>query len=343
MNRLKQRLFTLFIFSIFIITGTITVNARENTSVIYTGPSYDGIRAFSSYEDLSKYGYMDEEGNIIVPCEYSSAADLINGYGLISKETGTGTTYGAVNTKGEFVLNFDSQLGSVNYYNGNAGIVTKYYDAATAGRSALINGEGKLITGYDYYTLLDEKKPPCYGVIYAEKVSPGGSDPKRGIIDWNGNTVIPLDYFDIINTQENWSILSVGKMIDGKPKYGYIYANGVEMLPCIYDKTETFSNGFGTVDKDGKYAAINANGVFTTQFIYDLIEPFHEGLAVVVKSGKAGMIDINGQEVFPCKYYSLSQSTNGVISAQESETSQPTQLENPLVKSRMINIYKNGS
>ena len=94
--------------------------------------------------------------------------------------------------------------------------------------------------------------------------------------------------------------------------------------------------------KNGKYAAINANAVFLTQFIYDSIEQFHEGLARVVRAGKFGMIDTNGQEVFPCKYFSLSQSANGIVVAQESEVSPSIQLENPLVKSREINIYKNG-
>ena len=322
--------------------GTTTVNAQVDSEINYIGPSYDGLRAFSS-EDFSKFGYINEEGDIIVPWEYSSASDFVNGFGLVSKDNGIKKMTSVVNTKGEIVLTFDSQLGNVDYFNGEGGIVTKYHEAATAGRSALINGEGKLITGYDYYSLLQENRPPGYGVIWAEKIFTGSYNPKRGVLDWSSDIIIPFEYFDINNTEENWSILSVGKLIDGKPKYGYIYANGVEMLPCIYSHTELFTNGCGVVEKDGKFAAINANAAFITQFIYDSIEPFHEGLARAVRTGKFGMIDTDGHEVFPCKYYSLSQSANGIVLAQESEVSPSMQLENPLVKSRKVNIYKNGS
>lgn len=339
---LKQRTFVLLVFSVFIVMGTTTVNAQVDSEINYIGPSYDGLRAFSS-EDFSKFGYINEEGDIIVPWEYSSASDFANGFGLVSKDNGINKMTSVVNTKGEIVLTFDSQLGNVDYFNGEGGIVTKYHEAATPGRSALINGEGKLITGYDYYSLLQENRHPGYGVIWAEKIFTGSYNTKRGVIDWSGDIIIPFEYFDINNTEENWSILSVGKLIDGKPKYGYIYANGVEMLPCIYSHTELFTNGCGVVEKDGKFAAIDANAAFITQFIYDSIEPFHEGLARAVRAGKFGMIDTDGHEVFPCKYYSLSQSANGIVLVQESEGSPSMQLENPLVKSRKVNIYKNGS
>lgn len=115
------------------------------------------------------------------------------------------------------------------------------------------------------------------------------------------------------------------------------------MLPYIYSHTESFTNGCGVVEKDDKFAAINTNGTFITQFIYDSMEQFQEGLARVIRAGKFGMIDTNGQEVVPCKYFSLSQSANGILVAQESEVSPSIQLENPLIKSRRINIYKNGS
>ncbi|MBK5262672.1 MAG: WG repeat-containing protein, partial [Peptostreptococcaceae bacterium] len=79
MCTLKQRILVLLILSIFIIMGTTTANAQENLEI----------------------GYMDEEGNIIVPCEYSSTSNFVNGFGLVSKDNGISKTYSAVNTKGE--------------------------------------------------------------------------------------------------------------------------------------------------------------------------------------------------------------------------------------------------
>lgn len=139
---------------------------------------------------------MGEEGNIIVPCEYSSASDFVNGFGLVSKDNGISKTDSAVNTKGEIVLTFDSKLGNVAHYNGKGGYVIKYHDAATPGRIALIDNNGKLITGYDYYSLLRESYPPGYGVIWAEKVFAGSYNAKKGVIDWSGNIIIPFDYFE---------------------------------------------------------------------------------------------------------------------------------------------------
>jgi hypothetical protein len=89
-------------------------------------------------------------------------------------------------------------------------------------------------------------------------------------------------------------------------KCGAITPKGREIIPCLYDNTNTqwfyYSNGLAGVVKNGKvgYLDVKGNLVIDAQFEY--AGHFHGGYAIVTKGGKWGIIDKKGTEKIPLMY-----------------------------------------
>lgn len=319
-----------------LLASPIAASAKEVNSYDIVGLSSDGLRVVSSRTSAQK-GYINEEGQIIVPLEYTYASDFTNGVGLLRKKDGRGDhIFSAVNTKGETIIVFDQALGEIEYFDGKHGIAVKSFGAESAGRFALIDGAGQLVTGYDYDSLYVQGEPGTYEVLFAEERDTG----RKGMLNWDGSTIIPMEYTYIQNSARwNPNILAVVRQAgDNDYRCGYLYSNGVELLPSIYDEAEIFTEGFGAVEKDHKWAAINAQGQFITDFSFDYLDAFREGVAVIWKEGKYGVIDTTGKEIVPCNYDQISRFAGGYAKAElEGEG---LLMENPLIKMRDINIYK---
>ena len=102
---------------------------------------------------------------------------------------------------------------------------------------------------------------------------------------------VSKDYeYYIRDFSEGMAIVSEGGVIENfflrDERYGYINEEGKEIIPCIYEEVEDFSEGLASVKKDGKWGYINKDGKEIIPFIYDSVRSFSEGLASVEKNGK---------------------------------------------------------
>jgi hypothetical protein len=85
-------------------------------------------------------------------------------------------------------------------------------------------------------------------------------------------------------------------------KYGFVNANGKEIIPFIYDYAGNFNqhlHDLALVKTDGKCHYIDKNG---NRWKYEEAYGLFEGLAAVMLNGKWGYIDKNKNEVIPLKY-----------------------------------------
>jgi hypothetical protein len=91
-------------------------------------------------------------------------------------------------------------------------------------------------------------------------------------------------------------------------KWGVIDKTGKEIIPCKYDEVKydhvsvSFSDCPIAVKLDDKYGFIDKTGIETVPFKYDNACAFSEELACVKLDGKWGYIDKTGQEISLCKY-----------------------------------------
>lgn len=162
-----------------------------------------------------------------------------------------------------------------------------------------------------------------------------------GIIDDNGEVIIPVEYTELKNDKEIFMVSNL------ENKYGVLDRKGISIIPCLYDKIyikENFlqvqngqsypdwkfglytrsgrvvvsigkeflldfdANDLSYVQADnGKYGYINKAGDIVLRCEYFSARPFREGLAAVEnEQGKFGFINTQGMLVIPYKYSSVS-------------------------------------
>lgn len=138
--------------------------------------------------------------------------------------------------------------------------------------------------------LYDEAYPFSNGVAIVEK------DSKWGIVDKNGDYVVPCKYDNIAPSIKDGVV-----PFRINNKYGIVSISGRELITA-YDAINVFSEGLAWVEKDGKRGYIDKEGCEIIPLLFDECSDFSEGLAVVKENGLYGFIDKTGKLVIPCQF-----------------------------------------
>lgn len=187
----------------------------------------------------SKYGVMNEKGEVLINAEYDSLKEAANGV-FIAK---TGTNYGVIdkekNQKIEFKYNnisYDKQAGiyiaeDEDY---NAEIIDSQFEVKLTGILSELNTEKgylKLRVGeeYKYYNFKFEEKE-TKDILTSNNLFLSKQDGKYGFVDKNGKVVVDYIYDDA--TEQNIYGYAAVKQ-DGK--WGSIDHEGKEIIEPIYN------------------------------------------------------------------------------------------------------------
>lgn len=98
-------------------------------------------------------------------------------------------------------------------------------------------------------------------------------------------------------------------------KWGFVNMQGEEVIPCIYELVDEFSNGLaGVRTSKGRWGFINKNGSMVIKDKYLDVHPFSDGLAGVFSSyeNSWGFIDTEGFLVIPYEYDEVTDFEDGV-------------------------------
>ena len=253
------------------------------------GDFSDGMAWVMTYvgEDM-KYGYIDKFGNEVVPCIHDSAGDFRDGVAVITKGDWENREYSVIDKQGNTIVPFGKYKSmSVFFNNGIASVGgNKYID--TAGNEFSY----KTVDSYDSsYRFTDE--------LVAVAL-----DGKWGFVDNFGVEVVPCKYTELQYRGKMFKEL-IGVRIgdygeynyegndypDSTAKWGFINDKGEEVIPCIYDDFNGFSEGLAAVYRNGKAE----NGGHTTVF----------------RGGEWGVIDESGKTVVPFGKYGMIYSYSG--------------------------------
>lgn len=74
-----------------------------NYPLAYVGPPGDGLLAFQK-DSAGKYGYIDEQGNIVIPPAYTSAFPFHHDRAIVNTAEDYKSKYGVINKQGEWVI-----------------------------------------------------------------------------------------------------------------------------------------------------------------------------------------------------------------------------------------------
>jgi tetratricopeptide (TPR) repeat protein len=313
------------------------------------------VEAAGTYQDGmlmivqdGKYGFMDTNGNIAVPCIYETAYPYENGTAQVRINGGwqeidrTGQAANSTTNRDEFMIDVSSLIVTPYIYDAISPPIEGLAMVERDDKWGFVDATGKEVIPciYDYVD---------YGYSFSEGLAMVVKDDKYGFVDATGKEVVPCiyDYADSFsegvawvrkgdNETGKWGFIdATGKevvpciyeytngvyayrfsegltaVIKGH-KRGYVDATGKEVVPCIYDGAQSFSEGLAAVGKVGNYGYIDATGKEVIPFVYDAADSFSEGLAAVEKDGNYGYIDATGKEVVPCIYDSAESFSEGL-------------------------------
>ena len=186
--------------------------------------SYDDLR-FIHHSNQKKYdykwGFIDEEGNEIIPCKYDYVEDFHDGYAIL-----------VVHRHKTIPFN-DRFIVSEPRYKG------------------VISLKNEIMISPEFDDLI-------YLPNNLFKVKKGA---KWGVIDKNGGIIIPIEYLDISSPSENLIAVKIWKDINSKDEkvWGYVNLQHEVVIKPQFSEAQNFSDGLAVV-KDSIWKVINNKG-----------------------------------------------------------------------------------
>ena len=281
-----------------------------------------------------KWGYINQNGKIIIPCQFDDAYSFYGSVALVKKDN----KWGVINSKGKLICPcYRSEPNSVPPIHdgiicrvgedpkercyididGNIVIDTSNYSYigdfcngyASVQRNdneyGLINTKGEIVIPFGKYNYIWDVY--C-GVAEVEvRNSTGDYKSYYGYVDTSGKEVVPIGKYDRIDWREQYNCIV--RVIKGD-KFGYVdKRNGKEITPIAFDysKIDKFSmynsEDMTVIKTDTKVYIYNEEShVVNITTSFSDIGFFSEGLCAVIADGKVGFINKEGKEVIPCKF-----------------------------------------
>lgn len=202
-----------------------------------------------------------------------------------------------------------------------AGFSSDYLIVRHMGKYGLMNRSGEMVVEAKY-DLIEELENPGY-----VKAS---NDDLFGVIDVNGNVIVPLKYDYVGRMSEDIIIVRedgmygfydkhgnlvapieykeirefVGGMarFRGVKKFGFINTKGEHIVDAFADEAENFKEGACLVTMNNNIGLMNLNGDWVAAPMYEDGGSFSGGYAYLAQSGKYGFVDKTGKFVIPMKY-----------------------------------------
>lgn len=246
-----------------------------------------------------KYGFLDDDYNIVVPAQYEVACDYSNGTAIVSYGPVL-HNWGVIDLDGneiipaiyDYIKPFNSagitvvknSDGKDALANRNGELLTDWYDnnsCFTDDAAIMKNyGESKILIN-DKLEIIDLGKYDVDNYIYDGRIA-AAKDGKLGYLDTDGNEVIPFIYsldryngsFPIYDDHFSKGLARIS--FDGE-HYGFINTDGEIVVPTVFDRIYGFVGPDGVneltyAEKDGVSYLVNKSGEAVYSYI-DRLDP----------------------------------------------------------------------
>lgn len=232
-----------------------------------------------------RYGFIDAQGNEILPPTYDGAGPFVDGYAAVMRseplppdadvsETGR-RSYGAVDESGREVIACGYEYLEIH------------------------PGPLAIVQVGDLYGAIDMAEnfiiPPEYQYIYAEG---------QGML--------------IARTRVRRSESGMDDSETSIFSYGAFDAQGEIAIPFEYDDLRIGDEGPAIAEIDGAYGLVSLDGEALTDFAYSEIGPFTGGIAYCFIRGEGvyskslvGVIDENGRQLLACEWDNIQNTPDG--------------------------------
>ncbi len=230
------------------------------------------IKVIDSLSGESLFGFVNSEGEQVVPNKYLDATDFNEGLGWVMNRT----ERGYLNRKGKFVALFEGRKFGNPFFEGMA----SFHD------------ESELFGFID--TSFKPAIAPQYDELgnFSEGLASFSENAKYGFLDKRGNKIIPPKYDAVTEFKEG--IAFVGQADTNQNfLWGIINKSGNVIVDWQYEQVREYSEGLIAVKKNNKWFFIDQLGNKIINKEFDYADSFKNGLAWVhdLKEKKKGFID----------------------------------------------------
>lgn len=305
---MSKKFLSLLICIIAVISLSCVVNAEETVSVYVNGEFLETDQPAIIYQDRTMVPLraICEKLNCTVDWDGNSNTALIeNGITMVAAQINNYT----LTKKDRRVENGESRNITIDVppmiMNGRTLVPAR---AIAESLNAKVEWNGA-------YNRVDITMEYDYISDYKDGYSVVSKDKKQGIIDKNGEIIVPVQY-DNIHYYSNGIFIegyaSVGIINDnGSYSFGYVNEKGQVSIPLKYSEVTPFSHGVACVsirNSDGSFRSglIDHEGKILLPFEYNSIAwSGEEELAIVDKNGTEYIVNSYGQKIadLPSKNY----------------------------------------
>lgn len=240
----------------------------------------NGVRFSEDRAVVNKGGkkvYVDLSGKQISSEEWDNAHSFNNGISVVSKDE----TYYIVDKN----FNVVDTIGDVSLL-----IMAHDYSVILAKNTSndwsIISAGNKVVNMH--YSLIDY----CGKPFLIASINKGKAGKNRnGLIDLNGNIVMPMKYDKLYSYAD-------GFVLKRRNKWTYLECADNNLSPLFSIKCQEidgFVDGLSRILKKGKFGYINKQGEIVIPCKYEYSRNFQEGKAVVMNNNRWGFIDIKGE------------------------------------------------
>lgn len=168
-----------------------------------------------------------------------------------------------------------------------SGYVGDYAVVRHLGLYGLVNREGEILVDAKY-TLLEQLSNPNYFRALL--------DGKYGVIDYDGNVIVPFECSYVGNMCEDIIVVRDGEL------YGCYDRHGKLIVPMEYEEIREYAGGMARIRYKGRFGFIDNKGEILVAPFSDEVENFSDGCTLVTIKGKCGFVNLNGDWIVPPMY-----------------------------------------
>jgi hypothetical protein len=281
-------------FALINLTGKIL----NKYTYVFVGKLGGGLLPFQKTKD-GKFGYIDEQGRIVIEPQFSSAQPFIDGRAIVNVSDDYKDHYGLINRNGSFLIkpNYDNllNLGERRFALGKAIDSEKPY---VGSKFAVTDSDGHILTGFLYNRITKymdglasayndestffidksgkrmEHLPTVRGsgtLVFDKTLIKGEIDfrliyfDKNGQLVWKQNTVIPLDSQNVVvehKYKPNKDYLVYYPQIKGMAAVNQTLKDlaGVKEIPAHIQLKSNYMGDFGVTFYKEKLLVIEITG-----------------------------------------------------------------------------------